>query len=110
MNYEANWESLKQHQPAKWFKDSKFGIFVHWGVYSDVYKRQQKDEAAGKSRTEGYKDAMKEYGLEVPEKMIITAGFNMDAGYESMKRLVNRCPELDAVFCATDTLAVGAVT
>ena len=34
MNYEANWESLKQHQPAKWFKDSKFGIFVHWGVYS----------------------------------------------------------------------------
>ncbi|MRM90931.1 LacI family transcriptional regulator [Hungatella hathewayi] len=70
----------------------------------------QKDEAAGKSRTEGYKDAMKEYGLEVPEKMIITAGFNMEAGYESMKRLVNRCPELDAVFCATDTLAVGAVT
>ena len=34
----------------------------------------------------------------------------MEAGYESMKRLVNRCPELDAVFCATDTLAVGAVT
>ena len=32
--YEANWESLKEHQPAQWFKDAKFGIFVHWGVYS----------------------------------------------------------------------------
>ena len=32
--YEPNWESLKQHEPAEWFKDSKFGIFVHWGVYS----------------------------------------------------------------------------
>ncbi len=70
----------------------------------------QKDEAAGKNRTEGYKDAMKEYGLEAPEKMMITAGFNMDAGYESMKRLLNRCPELEGVFCATDTLAVGALS
>ncbi|RHR33118.1 alpha-L-fucosidase [Clostridium sp. AF19-22AC] len=33
-SYEANWESLKQHEPSEWFKDSKFGIFVHWGVYS----------------------------------------------------------------------------
>ena len=32
--YEANWESLQQHETAEWFKDSKFGIFVHWGVYS----------------------------------------------------------------------------
>ena len=22
--YEANWESLKEHQPAQWFKDAKF--------------------------------------------------------------------------------------
>lgn len=33
-NYEANWESLKQHETPKWFLDGKFGIYFHWGVYS----------------------------------------------------------------------------
>lgn len=28
------WESLTEYRPAKWFCDSKFGIFIHWGVYS----------------------------------------------------------------------------
>jgi alpha-L-fucosidase len=33
--YEANWESLKKHKAApEWFKDSKLGIYFHWGVYS----------------------------------------------------------------------------
>lgn len=26
--------SLKQHRPPQWLKDAKFGIFIHWGVYS----------------------------------------------------------------------------
>lgn len=70
----------------------------------------EQDEAAGKSRTQGYKDAMEEHGMEVTENMIVTAGFTMDAGYDCMKRLLRRYPKLDAVFCATDTLAVGALT
>jgi alpha-L-fucosidase len=32
--YEATWESLKQYRVPKWYRDAKFGIFVHWGVYS----------------------------------------------------------------------------
>ncbi len=33
--YTADWESLKQHDPApQWFRDAKFGIYFHWGVYS----------------------------------------------------------------------------
>lgn len=31
---ETTWESLDQHQTPEWFKDAKFGIFIHWGVYS----------------------------------------------------------------------------
>ena len=46
--YEPNWKSLDQRPIPKWFVDAKFGIFVHWGVYSvpawapntgDVYSR-----------------------------------------------------------------------
>ena len=34
MKYTANWESLDRRPIPKWFEDAKFGIFVHWGVYS----------------------------------------------------------------------------
>ncbi len=34
-HYKADWESLKQHDEApQWFRDAKFGIYWHWGVYS----------------------------------------------------------------------------
>ena len=32
--YEATKESLSKHPLPAWFKDAKFGIFVHWGLYS----------------------------------------------------------------------------
>lgn len=33
--FSANWESLFAHNEApEWFKDAKFGIYFHWGVYS----------------------------------------------------------------------------
>src|SRR5215472_16363672 len=32
--FQANWESLKKYSAPDWFRDAKFGIFIHWGVYS----------------------------------------------------------------------------
>ena len=32
--YSDTWESLMQHETPAWFRDAKFGIFIHWGVYS----------------------------------------------------------------------------
>lgn len=32
--YKADWNSLCRHEVPKWFRDGKFGIFIHWGVYS----------------------------------------------------------------------------
>lgn len=32
--YEAKWESLDKRPCPEWFLDAKFGIFIHWGVYS----------------------------------------------------------------------------
>ncbi len=34
IKYEATWESLDSRQTPSWFQDSKFGIFIHWGLYS----------------------------------------------------------------------------
>ncbi len=54
MVYENNWESLNRRPVPKWFGDAKFGIFIHWGLYSvpaytkkgcyaEWYKDQLKD-------------------------------------------------------------------
>lgn len=32
--YQATWESLAKYKTPDWFRDAKFGIFIHWGVYS----------------------------------------------------------------------------
>ncbi len=32
--FEVNWRSLRMHTTPQWFKDAKFGIYTHWGVYS----------------------------------------------------------------------------
>ncbi|MBN8854624.1 MAG: hypothetical protein BGO55_22080 [Sphingobacteriales bacterium 50-39] len=32
--WQANWGSLDQRPVPQWFRDAKFGIFIHWGVYS----------------------------------------------------------------------------
>jgi alpha-L-fucosidase len=32
--YRPDWESLRTYEPPEWYKDAKFGIFIHWGVYS----------------------------------------------------------------------------
>jgi alpha-L-fucosidase len=32
--FRVDWESLKAYEVPDWYKDAKFGIFIHWGVYS----------------------------------------------------------------------------
>jgi alpha-L-fucosidase len=32
--YQPTWESIDKRPTPVWFTDAKFGIFIHWGVYS----------------------------------------------------------------------------
>lgn len=60
--YQANWESLKKYSTPDWFRDAKFGIFIHWGVYSvpawgsEWYPRQMylKDSKEFKHHVENF--------------------------------------------------------
>lgn len=33
-HYEPTWESLDKRECPAWYPDAKFGIFIHWGLYS----------------------------------------------------------------------------
>ena len=32
--YKDTWESLQQYRVPDWYEDVKFGIFIHWGIFS----------------------------------------------------------------------------
>src|ERR1700676_3304702 len=32
--YAATWDSIDTRPTPAWYTDAKFGIFIHWGVYS----------------------------------------------------------------------------
>jgi alpha-L-fucosidase len=32
--YQPSWESLSAYRCPDWFRDAKFGIFIHWGLYA----------------------------------------------------------------------------
>ena len=32
--FRPDWQSLSTYQAPEWYRDAKFGIFIHWGVYS----------------------------------------------------------------------------
>ena len=34
VRFTGNWNSVNAHTVPKWYEDCKFGIFIHWGIYS----------------------------------------------------------------------------
>ena len=78
--YRPDWESLRHYETPDWYKDAKFGIFIHWGVYSvpafgsEWYPRMMYQEGSaeykhhlatyGPPSTFGYKDFIPRFKAE----------------------------------------------
>jgi DNA-binding LacI/PurR family transcriptional regulator len=65
------------------------------------------DVAPGVDRLAGYREALEHHGLEPTP--IVYGDFTRPAGIHAMCRLLDHRPNLDAVFCASDLMAVGAL-
>jgi DNA-binding LacI/PurR family transcriptional regulator len=65
----------------------------------------------GRERYEGYLDALRRHNLPVEEKWIIQGGFQEDAGYKAMKKLLELPREEypEAVVSVNDPSAIGAI-
>ncbi len=62
-----------------------------------------------RSRIAGYLDALKALGQEPDPRLMIETDRGLGAGAEAVARIVQGVPEADALFCAGDVLAVGAL-
>lgn len=67
--FQPNVESLSHYRCPEWFSDAKFGIYVHWGVYSVA------------ERGEWYAREMHEEGSPVYKHHLATWGHPSEFGY-----------------------------
>jgi DNA-binding LacI/PurR family transcriptional regulator len=67
------------------------------------------DMVAGIDRLAGYRDALNDAGVAVDDGLIASGDFTQAGGEGAMERLLQERPDLDAVFCASDLMAVGAI-
>lgn len=68
-----------------------------------------RDMVAGIDRLAGYRDALADAGIPVDDGLIATGDFTQPGGEAAMARLMADSPDLDAVFCASDLMAVAAM-
>lgn len=76
--------------------------FAYIGVFEE-------DRAAGYCRREGLQEALREAGLDADNVPRRVANFTAESGYEAMMELLAEDPAIDAVMCATDVIAHGAM-
>lgn len=62
-----------------------------------------------KERLEGYRDGLKEYGLNADPRLVYDGKFSEDGGAEAMYQILIQHPDATAVFCASDLMALGAM-
>lgn len=66
------------------------------------------DTCNGMLRLEGYRKALTARGLPYDPLLVDDGDYTFEEGEAAMNRLLERCPDLTAVFATSDTKAIGA--
>lgn len=67
------------------------------------------DMVAGASRFQGYAAGLAAAGRKLDERLVARGDFGQESGAAAMRELLAREPAVDAVFCANDLMALGAL-
>jgi DNA-binding LacI/PurR family transcriptional regulator len=67
------------------------------------------DMAPGVDRLAGYREALRTAGRAIDEQLEAVSDFTDSGGERAMRRILDARPDVDAVFAASDLMAVGAV-
>ena len=60
-------------------------------------------------RLEGYRKALEKNGLAFQENLVLESDFSQEGAYQTMKKLLSRCPAPTAVLVINDYSALGAL-
>lgn len=67
------------------------------------------DMEVGRSRLHGFREALVEAGVPAAEHLVATGDFTEEGARAAMRSLLERAPDLDAVFAASDLMAAGVL-
>ena len=67
------------------------------------------ETSTARDRERGFRDALADGGVALPERYVARGWFQYDSGYAGMKQLMEQRPAPSAVFCVNDHVAVGAI-
>jgi DNA-binding LacI/PurR family transcriptional regulator len=73
--------------------------FINGPLDIDLYRQ----------RLDGYKNALKEHGIPIDDRLIVNEVNDQDNGYHAMLSLLDKGIKMDAVFAASDPKAVNAI-
>ena len=65
--------------------------------------------AVGGDRLDGYKQALLDTGIPIKAEWIVESHFSIEDGMEAMRKITASGSMPTAVFCATDSMAIGAM-
>lgn len=67
------------------------------------------NSASGRDRLAGYKKALRERSIPLDDSLITEGDYTEDAGYYGAKNLLKNNQNLDAIFAASDSMAIGVL-
>lgn len=67
------------------------------------------DMCAGQDRFAGYRLGLQEFGRRVSRRLVAVGDFTVEGGHRMMRELLAADPDIDAVFAASDLMAIGAM-
>lgn len=82
---------------------------IDQGKYTIAFINGTAGTVPAEARRKGYERALFENQRPVDPSLSISSDFTMAGGYTAAKTLLERNPDIDAVFCANDVMALGAL-
>lgn len=65
--------------------------------------------AVGADRLQGYQEALADRSIVFDERLVASGDFTQQSGYYAAQKLLQQAPDLDAIFVASDVMALGAL-
>lgn len=70
----------------------------------------KKDYIAGTLRVKGYLRALKENKITFRKENLVYGNFRFDSGKSCFEDLIKKSPDITAIFCASDEMAIGVLS
>lgn len=77
--------------------------------YFCIIRGPYRDAVASEERMKGIRNIYKKHGLKIKEKYIAEGDFTYESGYKAAKILIDKNPDIHAIFAFNDKMAIGAM-